>query len=192
MKKLRLTVDNSNEIRNRLWEYQGKRQNNIFRALDILEFADLAETKFGELGIPKGKRKGAIYKIGAGAGASALSYNYGINTTVATLERGASHWFLINLETEKMFPQQRRINNWWLTPEQDRIAVDALRKGYSVQGVRFSLRTETGSFRAEGLPSEAACSAVCDALYEDASYINENWIMTDPAGRVMHRVDEVA
>lgn len=79
----------------------------------------------------KGIHKGARYRAMSG-GRVAKCYRGVRKVTIVTLTLGRRKWFLTGVSSNTLWPDQVGSEQLILTPEQDRSAVDAFRKGYIV------------------------------------------------------------
>jgi len=101
-------------------------------ASEILAIAQEAEAKLDQLLIPKKYRAGAIATKTSGSKVP-KAYRYRRIATYVKLVRGSRDWYLtcvLKVEIYPDAPDQRL--SLTLTQEQDKIAVEAFRKGYHV------------------------------------------------------------
>ena len=111
----------------------GKANQHTFTNLyEINEIVRCAEEKLENLGIAKKDRPGAKVYATSG-GAVPKNYKYKRVATDVTLERRASGWFLIRIESTHVYELGGGDDLLSLTAAQDAIAVANLRKTYSVQ-----------------------------------------------------------
>jgi len=101
-------------------------------ASEILEIAKEAEEKLDRLGLPKKYRAGAVAAKTSGY-KMPKAYKYRRIATYVKLVRGSRDWYLtcaLKVEIYPDAPDQRL--SMTLTQEQDKIVVEAFRKGYHV------------------------------------------------------------
>jgi len=101
-------------------------------ASEIIAIAQEAEKKLDQLLIPKKNRAGAIATKTSGRKVP-RAYKYHRVATYVKLVRGSQEWFLTFVAKVNVFPDNPGRNLLLtLTQEQDKIAIEAFRKGYHV------------------------------------------------------------
>ncbi len=132
---MRINLKDTDAVRAALAAVNGKAERHAYTLpSEIAAVADDAERQLARLDVPKAARKGARYVSQSGHGLP-KAYKYRATGTVATLERGASAWFLVDVAACDIWPGKAPITRLTLTPEQDAAAVAALRKSYAVGGI---------------------------------------------------------
>jgi len=131
--KIRVADETTDKIDAILSQFQGRRQNNLLSSLDLIDCTESAEARLAKLGLPKGYRAGAEVIYGGGSGAWAKSYSYAIQTTIARMVRTTTGWFLVEVWSDDLYPQENRPDSIYLTPNQDNIVVENFRRQYSVK-----------------------------------------------------------
>jgi len=101
-------------------------------ASEILAVAREAEETLDRLLLPKKCRAGAVAAKTSGDKVPS-AYGYRRIATRVELTRGSREWYLTSVLRVEVFPDnQGRHLSMTLTPEQDKIAVEAFKKGYHV------------------------------------------------------------
>jgi hypothetical protein len=132
MKAIKITVENSNTIESVLHEINGKAIAHTFtKYRDIESIAYWAEKKLEKLGIPKAIRNGARITQESGEILPAR-YNYQAQTTMVHLERKSGGWYLVNINTSKLYPKSKPYSEFFLTASQDAKTIEVLRRGYNI------------------------------------------------------------
>jgi hypothetical protein len=132
MKAIKITVENTAAIESALHSVNGKATTHTFtKYRDIESVAYWAEKKLEKLGIPKAIRNGARITQESGDILPAR-YKYQAQTTMVTLERKSSGWYLINAQTSKLYPKSKPYSEFYLTIAQDTKAIEVLRRDYNI------------------------------------------------------------
>jgi len=117
--KIKINDKNNALIQFELGEANGKANAHTFRwAVEIIAVAKDAEAQLESLNLAKGSRSGAIATANSG-GSVANAYKYSRITSIATLVRGSSAWFLTSLSSSETFRKTAGGVHVSLTSEQD-------------------------------------------------------------------------
>ena len=132
----KITVENTAKIHTALLAVNGRAKAHTFTTFsDIDRLARVAEKRLDELGIPKASRGGAVYHECSG-GPLANAYQNSAIVTVVQLIRRSGGWYLDTVAEGQIWGGSKADNGTLtLTAAQDAIAVEKLRRGYSVQAV---------------------------------------------------------
>lgn len=129
--KIKITKENHDKIQAALDAVNGKSWEHVYRfAREIIELTDAAEKKVIALVGSKKNAVGAIYTATSGA-AVANRYNYSRIGTTVKIERGATGWFLVDVNRATLYNHAGG-QHITLTTAQDAGAVAALRTKYRV------------------------------------------------------------
>lgn len=132
MKAIKVTADNATAIEAALAEVNGKATAHAYTTVqEIIEIAERGEKKLESLGVIKSARKGAGVWATSG-GMVANSYKYSRTVTHVKLERRSADWWLVEVSTASLFPNQGGMFHTRLTEAQDQMAIAALRKEYGI------------------------------------------------------------
>jgi|SRR5699024_4121633 len=124
---MKINITNTDKINATLAEVNGKSESHTFTdAYEIRSVAERAEKKLAIL--LKKSWKGARVQAESGE-ALPNAYKYSRRTTMITLERCASGWFMTDCKASENYNDEGR-HNLILTPEQDEEAVKRFRQQY--------------------------------------------------------------
>jgi hypothetical protein len=103
--RIKVNIQNNSAINAELLKVNGRAESfTITCAKQILEAINGAERKMSA--IPKAKWKGAKVMFRP-AGPSANSYKYNAKSTRVYIERGATDWFLVNIQPDAVSPKEK-------------------------------------------------------------------------------------
>lgn len=129
---MKINIADTDAVRAALAAVNGKAERHAYTLpSEIASVADDAERTLARLDVPKAARKGARY-MSQSSGNLPNAYKYAARGTVVTLARGASAWFLVDVEACAIWPGHAPIQRLTLTQDQDAIAVAAVRRQYGV------------------------------------------------------------
>jgi len=94
--KIKITEENAAKIEDLCKAANGRARTRTKTADEIIGFADSLESHLESCGCAKAHRKGTRYQWWDGVGCN--SYDYRAESTAATIERGSSAWFLVEIE----------------------------------------------------------------------------------------------
>ena len=131
---IKITVANADSIRTALHTANGRAQAHTFTTFfEVNRLAIVAEKRLDDLGIPKASRAGAAYRERSG-GPLANAYQNSAIVTVVQLIRRSGGWYLDTVAEGQIWGGSKADNGTLtLTAAQDAIAVEKLRRGYSVR-----------------------------------------------------------
>lgn len=132
MKAIKITETNSVAITLALIAVNGKAWDhtfNIYEAIAII--AAEAEAQVVEIVGSQKAAVGAVLKAVSGQKV-ANSYKYIRIGTRVVIERRSTGWFLIDIVSETLYPNQGGARVLTLTPDQDAKAIEVLRSSYLV------------------------------------------------------------
>jgi len=109
----------------------GRATSHTARPSNIRPVADRLEAQLADLGIAKAHRAGAKAQYVSGDEVP-NSYKYARTVSVIDLTRGPSGWYVTAIATQEVWPSAKTGAFLIVTPEQDAIAVAALRARYTV------------------------------------------------------------
>ncbi len=129
---MKINIADTEAVRAALAAVNGKAERHAYTLpSEIASVADDAERQLARLAVPKAARNGARYVSQSGSKLPG-SYKYKATGTVVTLERGASAWFLVSVAACDIWPGKEPFARLTLTPDQDAIAIAAVRRQYGV------------------------------------------------------------
>ena len=129
---MKINIADTDGVRAALAAVNGKAERHAYTLpSEISAVADDAERQMARLDVPKAARKGARYVSQSGS-LLPKAYKWTATGTTVTLERGASAWFLVDVTACDIRPGAAPFERLTLTPDQDAVAVAALRKAYRV------------------------------------------------------------
>ena len=133
--KIKIDSKNSAALEAAFKNTNGKATAHTFKfASDLIECARQAEAKLNQLALKKDSRSGAIATANSG-GSVANAYKYSRITSTATLVRGSSAWFLIDLLTSESFRRTAGGVYVSLTSSQDAEVTATFRSKFGKQPV---------------------------------------------------------
>ena len=109
----------------------GRAASHTAKASDLPHVAIDLEGRLADLGIAKAHRAGATAQYVSGDEVP-NSYKYARTVSVIDLTRGPSGWYVTAIATQQVWPSTKTGAFLIVTPEQDAIAVAALRARYTV------------------------------------------------------------
>lgn len=110
----------------------GRASAHTARPSNIRPVTERLEAQLADLGIAKAHRAGATAQYVSGDEVP-TSYKYARTVTVVRLTRSSSGWYVTGIETGEILPSAKTGAFLILTPEQDALAVAALRARYTVR-----------------------------------------------------------
>ncbi len=130
---IKITKSNSVKIHDALHAVNGRARAHTFTEFfEIDRLAGDAEKRLDDLGIPKVCRAGAVYRAKSGERLPS-AYRYSAIATSVILIRRSAGWYLDAVAEGEIWGGSKSDNGTLtLTAEQDAIAVEKLRLGYSV------------------------------------------------------------
>ena len=130
---MKIVPENAAAIEAELAKANGRASSHTVTSFaEVADEAYRAERKLEALGIPKSKRAGATFRVQSG-GKVAKAYRRARRVTVLTMIRRASGWYLGELYSTEVYPDESGYGRLKLTAEQDAAAVALVRKAYEVQ-----------------------------------------------------------
>jgi len=133
--KIKIDSKNTAALEAALAKSNGRSTAHTFcAASDLIDCARQAEAKLDHLALKKGSRFGAIAKANSGKSV-ANAYKYSRITSTATLVRGSSAWFLIDLLTSESFDRTAGAVYVSLTASQDAEVTATFRAKYGKQPI---------------------------------------------------------
>lgn len=129
---MKINISDKEAVRAALAAVNGRAMAHAYTLpSEIAAVADYAEGTLARLAVPKAARKGARYLSQSGSKLP-NSYKYAATGTTVTLERGATAWFLVDVTACDIRPGAAPFYRLTLTPDQDAIAIAAVRRQYGV------------------------------------------------------------
>ena len=129
---MKINIADTEAVRAALAAVNGRAERHAYTLpTEILAVAYDAERALERLDVPKAARKGARY-VSQSSGNLPNAYKYKAIGTTVTLVRGAAGWFLADVAACDIWPGKAPFQRLTLTPDQDAVAVAALRKAYRV------------------------------------------------------------
>jgi hypothetical protein len=114
--KIKIDIKNNTAINTALDKVNGKANSfTISSGSEVVKISEAAEKRLAML--PKAERKGAKAMFRP-SGPNARSYGYNAKSTRVYMERGASGWFLTNIQPDSVSPKQPEMMHIEITPEQ--------------------------------------------------------------------------
>ena len=133
--KIKINEQNRAAITAALVAANGRATAHTFNgATPIIEAAVAAEAKLELLGLSKAQRMGAKAVAHSG-GLLPRSYKYQRVTTMVTITRGSSGWFVTSIATHEYWNFSSGGTYVSLTATQDEIVTKAFRSSYGVQPI---------------------------------------------------------
>lgn len=130
MKAIKITAENTAAIAAALLAVNGKALNHVYSTFnEIAEIAVRAEARLALI-LSKKELSGAKV-IARSGGVVPNAYKYSRRTTLVTIERRSSGWFLIDLKAVDAYKEAGKTIDV-LTVDQDSQAVARFRKTYTV------------------------------------------------------------
>ena len=134
--KIKIDSKNTAALEAALKNTNGKATAHTFGYASDLIYSSLqAEAQLDKLALKKGSRSGAIATANSGKSV-ANAYKYSRITSTATLVRGSSAWFLIDLLTSESFDRTAGAVYVSLTASQDAEVTATFRAKYGKQPVK--------------------------------------------------------
>jgi tRNA G26 N,N-dimethylase Trm1 len=117
MKPIKIVQENAAQIEAALEAVNGRARTHTFRHFVSIEsLAQRAENDLEAFGVTKANRKGATFYATSGGYLPNRYDNKAIQTAV-TLERGSSHWYLVEIHREALYPRQNAKRHLTVTQE---------------------------------------------------------------------------
>lgn len=114
--KIKLNIQNNSAINAELLKVNGRAESfTVTCTKQILEAIKGAERKMSA--IPKAKWKGAKVMFRP-AGPSANAYKYNAKSTRVFIERGATDWFLVNIQPDAVSPKEKEFLHITISADQ--------------------------------------------------------------------------
>jgi len=133
--KIKISTQNTAALEAALINGNGRATAHTFNfPSDLIYCALLAEAQLDKLALKKASRIGAIATANSGKSV-ANAYKYSRITSTATLVRGSSAWFLIDLLTSESFDRTAGAVYVSLTASQDAEVTATFRSQYGKQPV---------------------------------------------------------
>lgn len=129
--KIKISQDNSAAIDAVLAQVNGRASQHTASSLDIIDAARRAEANLAQLGLPKAERSGASFFFRSGDKV-AHAYAFARAVNHATLQRGASAWYLVSVIKTEVQPSAKPSLIATLTAAQDAEVIRRVREGYSI------------------------------------------------------------
>ena len=156
--KIKICTKNWPALEAALLEVNGRATAHTLDRSTLLEWVASAEARLAELGIPKLARRGATARRTSGGGVP-HSYRYPRLRTTATIERGATDWYLVALHTAETFEKRGGDLIIKLTENQSRRTIAHL----AATGVSLSLPKQEFTQEEQTVLLEAARVGLSDA-----------------------------
>ena len=131
--KIKITDANRQAINILLGKINGKSLSHTAHDKHIFELAELMEMNLEKFGIAKKDRSGATAS-GMSGGKVPSAYKYSRIVNTYTIERGSSHWFLIDAQRTELWGSASK-DRLSLTVAQRNIAIEKFTAQFSVQAV---------------------------------------------------------
>jgi hypothetical protein len=114
--RIKVSIQNNAAISAELLKVNGKAESfTITSANQILQAVARAEQKLSA--IPKAQWRGAMVMFRP-AGPSANSYKYNAKSTRVFIERGATDWFLVNIQPDAVSPKEKEFLHITISADQ--------------------------------------------------------------------------
>ena len=104
---MKIKISNTNEaaLDEAINAANGRATAHTLNRSTLLQWVAAAEARLAELGIPKCARRGAVARRMSG-GSVPSAYKYPRTRTTATVERGASAWYLTEIAASETFDKR--------------------------------------------------------------------------------------
>lgn len=130
MKPLHITESKRDRIKQELDAANGSATEHVFFTSQIFKLAEKAEAEILRYVLKK-EAPGARFQAVSGVPVS-KAYSYVRAATEVVLERRPTGWFVVEIRSRKIWPNQGGETELQLTREQDIVAVSNFRARYSV------------------------------------------------------------
>jgi hypothetical protein len=130
MKPLHITESKRDRIKQELDAANGSATEHVFFTSQVFKLAEKAETEILRYVLKK-EATGARFQAVSGMPV-AKAYSYVRVATEVVLERRSTGWFMVEVRSRKIWPNQGGETELQLTREQDIVAVSNFRARYSV------------------------------------------------------------
>lgn len=138
MIKIKMGEPGSQELDDAIQDVNRRAKSHTFAAHDLAFYVTVeAESRLDKLGIPKTERAGAIYRAESGSRLPNAYHGVAIAAT-ATILRRSKDWYLTTYERFDLWPNYSPKVSLVLTPDQDELAIQVLRRGYAVSNPQIS------------------------------------------------------